>query len=743
MIPPVYVVHCKELPERTRACEEHLRSVGVDPIMWRSIHGRTWGLETVREYDLGRRISPGHVGLLLGHWTLWNHLLHDQPHRSDQTWIMFEDDVLLPEAKPYPEKGFADRFTSQLNAVLDELDEYNPDWDFVFLGLAEPDGPRVWNKITERIGPPGSRLCRLEWPWGTHAYMVRRRALPILLDNMAMAERNIDQQLYKNVLSKNLLNWCAVLPSLVRQRTYDHDGVGKPEWAPSTISDADGAHEKLVTEFGVVRCEVCDWPLKESIEDGCVAGNCAYRPDKGSPEYHRIQKRRRELVEAVRDEDIVQGTPLKQDPETVAASLKLTDPYPCIYRGESLEIVGSVGSKSIPLDLCARQNRPCYSRDVGPTVTYKDDLGRQHLAAQCKTCDLRQEMVPAERIRERLPLPEGHFNPSLAIYRGRTILATRDSWGHSKVALWDLKSPRANWGARVAADTGDVTQISYGDPEWSCDPIASIASEHPEAPRLEDPRLFTMPWPTPDSERRLCSVFNLPDGYPPKLVQVGYGVFSEDLTRFDHFEVFKSPPGNLYEKNWTPFWNPNEQTLKWSYAWKPFHMVIEPDHYEGATGEIPDVTTHATPNPLPWTGGVIRGGAAPVRVDFGGGEEVLYYFFHGALKRPMGTVYTVGCLVTEGKPPYRVLRQTPTPLIWPDLPSLEETVVKRYVVWPGGAILAYGSWWIALGIDDTYCRIARLSIQEVDTALKDVPEQESERTTSIRDTAIAHGVKPD
>jgi len=698
---PVYVLGCEELPRRKQLCLDHLRSVGVDPVWWRSVHGKTWGLETVREYDAGRRISPGHVGLLLGHWTLWNHLLNLPPQygggkcsslTSIDAWIVLEDDVYIPHAS----------LGAIQSEVSHQLNQYNPDWDFVFLGLAEPEGPRVWNKITERIGPPGSRLCRLEWPWGTHAYMVRRRALPVLLDNMAFAERNVDQQLYERVLSRGLLNWCAVLPSLVRQRTYDHEGTGTPEWAPSTVSEADG-------------------------------------PDRDSSAAARYVE-----TEAKREQ-----RPVEQSADVLAASLRLTDPFPCIYRGESLEIVGSVGSRSIPLDQCARLNRPCFSRRQSLPVTFNDAVGRQAVATPCETCELRAEMAPADRVRPRLPLPEGHFNPSLCVYRGRMILATRDSWGHSKVALWDLKSPLPQWGARIDAVSlegkgglPDVQHITYDDPEWVCEPVSSVGSDHPEAPRLEDPRLFTMPWPTPDSERRLCSMFNLPDGYPPKLVQVGYVVFSEDLQRIEHTEVFKSPPGNLYEKNWIPFWDPNERQLKWSYAWKPYHVVIEPGDFSHPSDEIPDVTTHATPNPLPWTGGVIRGGAAPVRIDLGDGE-VLYYFFHGALKRPQGTVYTVGCLVTEGRPPYRVLRQTPTPLIWPDLPAIDETVVKRYVVWPGGAVLAYGSWWLALGIDDTCCRIHRLSIQEVDAALRDVPESEDARTTSIRDTEIALGIKPD
>jgi hypothetical protein len=45
-----------------------------------------------------------------------------------------------------------------------------------------------------------------------------------------------------------------------------------------------------------VRCEVCDWPLAKTMEEGCVPGNCSYRPHKGTAEYFRIKKRREELA---------------------------------------------------------------------------------------------------------------------------------------------------------------------------------------------------------------------------------------------------------------------------------------------------------------------------------------------------------------------------------------------------------------------------------------------------------------
>lgn len=45
-----------------------------------------------------------------------------------------------------------------------------------------------------------------------------------------------------------------------------------------------------------LRCAICDWPIAKSREEGCVPGDCSYRPDPGSPEWSRIQTRRNELA---------------------------------------------------------------------------------------------------------------------------------------------------------------------------------------------------------------------------------------------------------------------------------------------------------------------------------------------------------------------------------------------------------------------------------------------------------------
>lgn len=673
ILPPVYVLYCAELPDRFAGIRREIIASGLTAQFWRGYHGRTWGLRTVHEFAPGQHIPSGHVGLNLGAWALWQHiyLCEDRDARPDDAVIVLEDDAVLPP-----------QFDLTVLEVLEDLEGNYPHWQLVFLGLAERE-PHVWGKVTKRIGSkPDSRFCQLHEPFGTHAMMLRRSAFGVLLDNMTIAERNLDQQLWQRVLQPGLLNWCAILPSLIEQRTFDHRGTGKVEWAPSCIDE-------------------------DSLQDAPPALEVREQDLKRMAGFKVAEKR--------------------PPADLIAATNLLIDPFPCIYRGEPLEELGiNKFGRTVPLNQCARLNSACHSRPVDTQVTSEEG---QPTVLACETCQYRLEMS-GERTRPRLKLPDGHFNPSIAMWQGRLILATRDSWGHSKVALWALHNEQEDW-------TG----------EWAAEPIASLASDHPEAPRLEDPRLFV--GRDPDTGKpSLCAMFNLPDAYPPKVVRVGYVQFTDDLSRITRTEIFRSPHGNLYEKNWSPFLYGNE--LHWVYASKPHHVIL---------GERETFTTE---NPLPWTGGAMRGGAAPVfvpsyRFMVGdaehafrhgyfcgegypfGREDRYYHFFHGCLKRVQGSVYTVGCAVFEAKPPFKILRQTPTPLIWPDLPAADEDVVKRYVVWPGGVVPHAGAWHLVLGVDDTFCRIVRLPYEEVEAQLAAVPERDSGITT-IRDTAITKGI---
>jgi len=666
-----YVIHCEELPERTQACKEHLAERGIDATYWKASHGRTWGLSTTLEYEPGKHLPSGHVSLNLSTWNLWQHIWlsgQEWVHRDNHEYIIFEDDVSLPE-----------NYHTELELLQRQLYSDFPEWDLVFLGSAEVQ-PNCWNKVTERIGLPDSRLCRLNEPFGTHAIMLRRRALPVLLEHMRAAHRNLDQQLWERVLKKGLLNWCAVLPSIVTQRTFDYAGTGKPEWAPSCI-------------------DVSDNPLSGVNSDGNVtrtAPDPSQRVSSSEPSLPLgvTESRHHGDVQALLTGREIQD-PLHITPEMDQVILQYSDPLPCMYRSEWSNEIGVLeGGRTIPLAKCGRYGDHCFTK-VGAKIKEADVPVRS-----CETCEYRQFVTPDVE-RTRLPVPDGHFNCSVAEYRGQLILATRDSWGHSRTGIWVLQNTQEDW---------------LG--EWSVTAVSSLASKHAQATRLEDPRLFLY-------EGRLHASFSLPDGYPPKLVQVGYVRFADDLKSIEDTFVFESPNSNKYEKNWVA-WEHNGK-IHWVYAHKPEMIVMS------------DRQTWRTPNKLPWAGGVIRGGASPIKVWSEKEQRYeMWSIVHGCRKRLQGSVYSAGCVAFNPEPPFNVWRQTPTPLLWPDSKD-NDNVVKRFVCWPGGAVVHGSNLFISLGVDDTYCRMSVIPLKEIDEKL--ASEQELNRAPSLIDTVLATGAR--
>lgn len=61
------------------------------------------------------------------------------------------------------------------------------------------------------------------------------------------------------------------------------------------------------------RCPVCDWPLYNTREEGCVEGDCSFRPREGSDEWHRIAARRAKLAaQRIQDDARVDPTEMRR-----------------------------------------------------------------------------------------------------------------------------------------------------------------------------------------------------------------------------------------------------------------------------------------------------------------------------------------------------------------------------------------------------------------------------------------------
>lgn len=194
-IPPVFVLYCEELPERKARISEHLNALGIAPIWWRSVHGKSWGLQTRKIYVEGESpINAGQVGLILGHYTLWQHL---DAIGVDDAIILEDDAVLVPD--------FHERFADARSGMPSDT------------GLCYIGHLGCSDRIKERYS--GGVVSLNYVPWATHCYYVHKRALPTLLANMAEARNPVDSQLWHNVLQPELIGWYAVEETLATQES--------------------------------------------------------------------------------------------------------------------------------------------------------------------------------------------------------------------------------------------------------------------------------------------------------------------------------------------------------------------------------------------------------------------------------------------------------------------------------------------------------------------------------------------
>jgi GR25 family glycosyltransferase involved in LPS biosynthesis len=134
---------------------------------------------------------PGEIGCWLSHKRLLRHL-NTLNVSANFGHLILEDDVLI-------DKNFAQKWQTVKQSIPG-------DWDFIYLGISKIVGDRInenvvkW-KNNEDFGN-----------YGTHAYIVRHRAIPHILDKLKHMSGPIDIQYY-NMLGN--LNIYIVDPPLV------------------------------------------------------------------------------------------------------------------------------------------------------------------------------------------------------------------------------------------------------------------------------------------------------------------------------------------------------------------------------------------------------------------------------------------------------------------------------------------------------------------------------------------------
>lgn len=194
-----YVITLRETPERREACRRHLEDVGFgDYTFWNGVNALKWGLMTRNTYDVdhpgsGYVMPMKHVGLHLSHWILWN-IAYEAG--SECTSIM-EDDVAL---------------SGDWSFRLQRIVETAPlDWDIIMLGSC--------NTVGKPTTHAAGSLFEVKYPQCTHWYLVRRKALPILIETQEKSWAPIDLALIFNSFPQ--LRVYTAIPRLASQHNMD------------------------------------------------------------------------------------------------------------------------------------------------------------------------------------------------------------------------------------------------------------------------------------------------------------------------------------------------------------------------------------------------------------------------------------------------------------------------------------------------------------------------------------------
>ncbi len=195
MIIRTFVITLPEKPERKEKTIAHFKERGLHSYeFFDGLHGEKAGLATFHTYEVDNpgsqfKMGPVPTGILISHYMLWAAL----NLKWDDYYFICEDDVQLPE-------DWHIRFS---NALRDTP----KDFDMLYIGSCCCKG-RPQTQIKNEI-------WEVKYPQCTHAYIVARKALPLLLRTNRKFEAPVDIALMFN--SHPLLKVYCVLPRIFGQ----------------------------------------------------------------------------------------------------------------------------------------------------------------------------------------------------------------------------------------------------------------------------------------------------------------------------------------------------------------------------------------------------------------------------------------------------------------------------------------------------------------------------------------------
>jgi hypothetical protein len=189
-----YCINVARAKERWAKAKAQFDQHGLEVIRFNGWDNVTGGLRALYPYEVdapgsGYLLGERYVGTYLSHWMLWNHLAT----LPDDHFFIFEDDI---------------KFEPGWKTWENDFSSLPSDWDLFFVGNCCLSG---WPDNV----PYASNVWKTKKAQCLHAYVVRAKALPLMLEKCQKVWAPIDLALLWECQPH--LNVFARLPRLVSQ----------------------------------------------------------------------------------------------------------------------------------------------------------------------------------------------------------------------------------------------------------------------------------------------------------------------------------------------------------------------------------------------------------------------------------------------------------------------------------------------------------------------------------------------
>ena len=194
----IYVIGIRRKEEKLAETIRLASNIGFHPEEFYGLDGAVTGLATTSwTYELDNpgsdyHIGPFPIGCCLSHWSMWSALSFS---KTDEDYhFICEDDVRF---KP-----------GSLELVKTAIDELPSNWDMLYVGSCCASKSNGFEPSSNNVYKGDKILC-------THAYVVRRKALPMLLERCEKVWAPIDIAISE--LCHEEMEVYAILPRLADQ----------------------------------------------------------------------------------------------------------------------------------------------------------------------------------------------------------------------------------------------------------------------------------------------------------------------------------------------------------------------------------------------------------------------------------------------------------------------------------------------------------------------------------------------